>query len=215
MNIKPYLDFYQKEKKLSKPQIIKFAACALILNFAYQYLLIDPMAIRLGVGGMDKAFSNSNTITIFSALILAPILEELLVRGYMSGKYIHFWFFFILPIIGALVFMNFWWLMIGIGLVFLIWALLKYKKNPDQTYISSGLFYTTYIFTALFFAILHIENIETDSIFQKVTFCMISLTPGALLFGWIRYQGGLHYSIILHGLYNLITISLNELLYVS
>lgn len=211
--MKEFLLFYKGEHKLEQSKILRFVIISTIIIFCYQYLLIDPLAIQMGIGGMDLGFSNSNSLTIISALLIAPILEELLSRGFLSGKREHFWFFFLQPILGAFIFKEFWWFFLGTGLVVLVWILREEQKKTEDNYISRSLFYFSFIFTALFFTILHYDNIESQSLVFKLSFTFAAILPGALLFGWIRYQRGLRYSMAAHALFNLFTITLNEWLY--
>lgn len=208
-----YLFFYQGENKLDQIKILRLFIISTIIIFCYQYLLIDPLAIKMGVGGMDIGFSNSDNLTIISALLLAPILEELFSRGFLTGKRNHFWFFFLQPLIGAFMFKEFSWFFLGTGLLFLVVLLWEQHRDPEQNYISRSLFYFSFLFAALFFTLLHYENIESQSLEITLAFTFAAILPAALLFGWIRFQGGLRYSMTAHALFNLITITLNELLY--
>lgn len=211
--MKAFLHFYQKERKLEKSKILRYAVISSLIVFCYEYLLVDPIAMQLGVGGLDKGFSNSDNIDILSVLVLAPILEELISRGFLSGKREHFGFIFIQPIIGMVVFKEFWWVFMGIGLAFLVWVIHEQNKRPDDVYLSSPLFYASFVFTTLFFTIMHIGNVESSSLALNWIFTFAGILPAAIFFGWVRYQVGLGYSMLAHAVFNFLTISLNEILY--
>ncbi|WP_291783874.1 CPBP family glutamic-type intramembrane protease [Cecembia sp.] len=211
--MRKYLHFYQKGQKLYKHKIIWYSIYATLIIFCYQYILIDPIAIKLEIGGLDKGFSNSDSIDILSALLLAPVLEELLSRGFLSGKRKHFIFLFIQPLLGMLIFGTYWWLFLGIGFGFLVWIIHERNQRPDDVYLSSALFYASFIFTTLVFTILHVGNVESSSIALDWTFTILGILPAAILFGWVRYQAGLAFSMLTHGIFNLLTISLNEIIY--
>lgn len=207
------IDFYQKENKLEKPTILKYAIISTLVIFCYEYLLVDPLAMYFGVDGLDKGFSNSGRLDIVSALLLAPVLEELLSRGFLSGKRKHFIFLFIQPFLGMLIFGDYWWLFLGIGIGFLVWVIHEQNQRPDDIYLSKPLFYASFIFTTLVFTLLHLGNVESSSSTLDWTFTILGIMPGAILFGWVRYQAGLGYAMLTHGIFNLLTLSLNEALY--
>ncbi|RZS95719.1 type II CAAX prenyl endopeptidase Rce1 family protein [Cecembia calidifontis] len=208
-----FLHFYQKERKLEKSKILRYAVITTLIVFCYEYLLVDPIAMQLGVGGLNKGFSNSDNIDVLSALVLALILEELFSRGFLSGKRKHFGFIFIQPIIGMVIFKEYWWVFMGIGLAFLVWVIHEQNKKPDDVYLSTPLFYTSFVFTTLFFTILHLGNVESSSLALDWTFTFAGILPGAIFFGWVRYQEGLGYSMLAHAVFNTLTITLNEILY--
>lgn len=211
--MREYLHFYKKGHKLDQYKIIRYSIYAIIIIFCYQYLLIDPIAIKLEIGGLDKGYSNSDSIDILSTLLLAPVLEELFSRGFLSGKRGHFGFIFIQPLIGMLIFQEYWWFFLGIGLFFLAWIFYEKNKRPEDVFLSSPLFYTSFGFTTVFFTILHLGNVESSSSTLDWTFTFLGIMPGAILFGWVRYQAGLGYAMLTHALFNFLTLSLNEVLY--
>lgn len=207
------INFYQKENKLDKSLILRYTIYATLFIFSYQYLLVDPLALNLGVGGLDSGFSNTDGLEILSILLLAPVLEELFSRGFLSGKRNHFVFLFIQPIVGMLFFSAYWWLFLGIGIGFLVWMIREQMQRPEDVYLSSSLFYASFIFTSLVFTFLHVDNMETSSEFLKWTITAASILPTALFLGWLRYQAGLRFAMLAHGGFNFLTLSLNEMLY--
>lgn len=194
-------------------QFLKILAIAFLAEIAFTYLISDPIAMRLGVTGFDDTFSTVDNFSIWSALLIAPIIEELLFRFHLSGKREHAYCFLIPLFITMLVFITYWYFCLIGAIIFLVFIRGEAYKFPEKKELSSTLFYTIFIITAVMFSSLHYVNIVVENEMLAIFLVIIALTPSALLFGYVRYKKGLLYAIVFHSLSNLTTFILNDLIY--
>lgn len=184
-----------------------------IAIIAYTYLISDPIAMSLGVKGYDRAFSDLDSVSIWSALLIAPIIEELIFRFHLSGRREHAYFFLIPMIIVMFVFNSFWYIFFLGAVLFMIRMWWEGRQESNKKNLSNFLFYTMVIITTLIFTSLHFITVVTDDEMLAIFSVILALTPSALLFSFIRYKKGLVYAMVFHSLSNFTTIFLNGLIY--
>ncbi|KEO72019.1 hypothetical protein [Anditalea andensis] len=56
-------------------QFLRVLSILYLVIIVYTYLISDPIAMRLGVKGYDDTFSAIDSFSIWSALLIAPIIE--------------------------------------------------------------------------------------------------------------------------------------------
>ncbi|PSL04376.1 hypothetical protein [Cecembia rubra] len=78
---------------------------------------------------------------------------------------------------------EFWWVLMGIGLAFLVWVIHKQNKRPDEVYLSFTWFNASFGFTTMFFTKMHFGNLESSSLVLDWTFTFASILPGAISLG--------------------------------
>lgn len=194
-------------------QFLRVLSILYLAIIVYTYLISDPIAMRLGVKGYDDTFSTIDSFSIWSALLIAPIIEELLFRFHLSGQRAHAYFFLIPLIIVMFVFKTYWYIFLLGAILFLIRMWWEEKKEPGKKNLSTFLFYTIVIITSLIFASLHFINVVTDNETLAIFLVIMALTPAALLLSFIRYKKGLVYAMVFHCISNFITLFLNGLIY--
>jgi len=176
----------------------------MLLTLLIQYRLIpEPGPHAINRSNLSKP------MFLFRAVLLAPLLEELIFRAQLrrfSGG-----IFFISFIIGAflsLVFKTYWTFLVSPVIFILLFIIYRFTLASSITkkyQFWRGIFPWYFHVTALCFALIHLSNFEKG----------ISLLPLGLLYtlpqlctglvlGYARMNYGLKYSIALHALFNLL-----------
>ncbi|MBS9523749.1 CPBP family intramembrane metalloprotease [Litoribacter alkaliphilus] len=184
-----------------------------ITKLIYTYMVSDVIAMKLGVGGFDKSFAQMDQLSIVSALLIAPVVEELLFRFHLSGKRSHAYFFLISLAALYLIFFEYWFIYLFTAAVFIACLMWESKKTPDNPLLSRPFYLIIFVMTAIIFSALHFVNVEAENKLLALFMVIFALTPSALFFGYVRYKKGLKYSMIIHSLSNLAILSLNGLIY--
>ena len=134
-------------------------------------------------------FSNFKSF-VFSALLIAPIIEEFVFRGYFTQKKVMIFISLIGSIIYVVITENYYLL----SLIALLIILHFFKSKKDYFYILS----------CLFFSVVHYKLKDFGSFFTILPmFFQFSL--GAILI-WVVINFGILKSIIFHFLYNFIVV---------
>ena len=191
-------------------------------------VIVSVLADRLGFRGENLVGQESQTSTVWqfllAAAILAPLIEELLFRGWISKKR---WLFAILfPVhvlavgwtVATLVFYrNFeinpllcFFVGLGISIVFLIAWIIKMTsdaidKKPLFATLKPWIFTTIIWYSALIFGFAHSSNwIEVGQFWYLVPLLVIPQLIGGISLVFIRIRLGLQYSIMGHFILNLL-----------
>ena len=150
----------------------------LIVSFVSDALNIDPSS------KFDVLFDSEPIILAVSAIILAPLLEELIFRFFIRLKYA---FFYVYPII-------------LVGRMLKIHHICLYKWMITSW---STVFPVIFFGSSLLFGFVHIFNFESAEeflpYFPILTLPQIFL---GLIFGYTRIAYGLKYSILFHAIHN-------------
>jgi hypothetical protein len=118
-----------------------------IFILIYTYFISDPIFQFYEIEGYDDSFRDLDDIGIFSALLIAPVLEELIFRGYLTGYRKHF--LFIIPqIIILFILLYKYFILISLISAFLIF-LFYYDKKRSEDLISNQLLYFSIFFTSI------------------------------------------------------------------
>lgn len=160
--------------------------CCATLVFLVLILFFEDKIINLS--RLDS-FSNFNSF-VFSAIIVAPIIEEFVFRGYFTEKKIIIYLSFLGSIIYVFITDNYYLLSLIILLV-----ILHFFKNKKK-YL--------YIVNCLFFSVVH-YNLNDFSSFFTILPMFIQFSIGFILI-WVVINFGILKSIILHFIYNLIIV---------
>jgi uncharacterized protein len=182
------------------------------------YLIADPVKKYYGISAnIDPTFSNTSTIRITSAIIFAPIIEEVLHRGFLSVKGKFLWslllclvFMGVQAIIQNYQFLSFFYF----GLFFCLLLALIYSKNASRIIVSifRNHFTVYFYFVVIAFSVSHFSDIQNEiGMIDKITILVISYFPIAVILGYLRLKFGLKYSILFHALINLGVLSINTL----
>lgn len=149
-----------------------------------------------------------SSLAIFSALIVAPFIEESVFRYSLQKNNIYKFFIYMILTILILTFIN---LYIGLFLLlaFGYFSLQGFKLKTE----SDTAFKAFVILSALTFSLCHIPMINGPSSWKSGLIVIVSLFPVGLFFSYIRIESGFKYSIFTHILYNLIILTINEIIY--
>ncbi|OBX21335.1 MULTISPECIES: CPBP family intramembrane glutamic endopeptidase [Bizionia] len=178
-------------QKYKKVWVLYMAGFSLAL--AIVFLCFSDSAVLSGQQ-VDKPFFQ----IAFLAVILAPIIEELMFRGYFgSQKYLKWVSIILLPIFVILISTNFAVLVILVSLYLLLLFNFKFKKLFLENLII--------VFSASLFSILHFQTEDFNQLFSL--YPIMFLFALGLLVIWITINFGLVKAIIFHFLWNLAIMS--------
>ncbi|TDB58086.1 CPBP family glutamic-type intramembrane protease [Arundinibacter roseus] len=157
-------------------------------------------------------FSNNNFIV---AIILAPIIEELVFRGFLNFKKINFYISIFLLIGMVPMFMNF---KVNIYITSIIYITCIFcgiliskieNKNIESSILKMKTNYRATVYVSvMIFGFTHITNYENITL-NQILFSPITLFPQLLagfLYSYLRVNYGLIFSITLHSLDNFFVV---------
>jgi membrane protease YdiL (CAAX protease family) len=190
--------------------------CGIGILFNGLYLLTIGVALDTWTS-LEFRSDMTDKAIIFSALILAPILEELICRaGLRSAKYsLFFGPIFIVTLIGAWqIALSLFFFLMTIVLVheyLLPW--INNGKKPGQNFFLGRSFIQAYpkIFWmyAGAFSLMHVMNFSINNVADiAVVFAVIPQFVMGILWGYVRIRDGIASAIFLHFLNNFIWVSL-------
>ena len=192
----------------------------LVVSLLIGYLIADPVKKYYGISATNNpTFFNTSSIRITSAIFFAPIIEEILHRGFLSVKGKFLWSFLL-----SLVFMGTQAIILDykflafiyFGLFICLLFSLIYSKNASRTIvlIFRNHFSMYFYFVVIAFSISHFSDIQNEiGMIDKITILVISYFPDAVILGYLRLKFGLKYSILFHALTNLGVLSINTMVY--
>lgn len=135
------------------------------------------------------SFSNYNSF-VFSALLVAPIIEEFVFRGYFTEKKIMIYISLLGSITYVFITHNYYLLFLIVILI-----LLHFFKNKKIL---------LYILNCLFFSVVHYKLNDFSSFFTILPM-FFQFSIGAILI-WVVINFGILKTIIIHFIYNLIFV---------
>ena len=186
----------------------------LTILWLYSYIVVDRIAVLLGNRAHTDSFSDLSVIEIVSALLFAPVIEEVVGRTCLSGKPSHAWG---LPLM--LLFCTITFKSLGVGfllvsfMAILVLSILMIRKRV-LAFIFRIHYNKTFYFVSIVFAISHFFVIDEGvNLYSKIVLVLVAYLPLSLIFGYIRVKYGLVYSIFAHMLNNVAVLSINLILY--
>lgn len=180
---------------------------------AYTYLISDPLAAYYGISGYQDSLVDLTIIAVLSALVAAPVLEELIFRSYLSGYKKDY--LLILPAIAVASFIlsEYVVLILAFSAVVLLAFFIEQRRGKHENRVSMPLLVISFAFTSLLFCFSHYKSVETDSETFKFGFTIIGLMPAAFFFGIVRYKNGIPAAMFWHGFFNFSVLFLNGVFY--
>ncbi|WP_155212801.1 CPBP family intramembrane glutamic endopeptidase [Fulvivirga aurantia] len=174
------------------PTIIALLIIGLIASFAVLFLVSfieEFVSIDLGNHAVEEILKENPVLSAIFGIIIAPILEELLFRSWLTFR--RAYFFLWIPI-------TFYkWL--NKSSEFIAFKKVKTQWNKIYPFI--------FYFSALIFGLVHASNFE--NYMDYLWFAPLITLPQIILggtFGYVRVKFGLVYSMLLHGLHNLVLL---------
>ncbi len=190
----------------------------LLFVFCYAYRFADPISVILIPKHNYPTYENTDILRIISALFIAPIIEEVTARGFLTTKAAYYWTvptFLIFGCATNLITKEFESFTI-FSLYFLIIMIPSFLPSKKKIIVKlfRKNYYLYFYSTALLFSLLHSGNFDSNLFFPlKFLVLVISYFPIAALMGFIRVKHGLKNSILFHSLLNLGTLAINSVLY--
>lgn len=133
-------------------------------------------------------------------ILIAPVIEELLFRGFLSRSKVVRALFLILGI-GALFFFNFHWvLVILILLTYVVY--LSYFYTKIEWLLDVAILLSAFIFGSVHY------SVEELNFLQTLPFFLVQFS-GGLILGWIIYNKNFLTGVITHAIWNLIIVMIS------
>lgn len=158
-------------------------------------------------------FYNTSFLTISSAIIIAPFVEELAFRGFLSVKRAYL---ASLPLLFFFVLYAFHFnrhLIIVVSFLSVFFVVLAFK---EEYFNFIYLRYTNYLilFSCFLFCLTHVIVLEKYFDFNFALIVAIPIFfPLSYLLAIVRIRHGLRYSILAHSAHNIMILALNTLIY--
>ena len=190
---------------MKKPVLYFLLFFLLIL---YNFLIVDKVSFHFNLlGGMEKV-STSSTLSLISAILLAPIIEESVFRWALIRK--NLIKYPIYMIISAIIFLFInSYLGVTILAIYSILLILKLWKNDERE-----VFFNIFILvSALSFSLVHVPVIKAETLSISVLISILAFLPIGIFFSLTRIQFGIKYSILSHAVYNSLILITNEVVY--
>ncbi|UXE66079.1 MAG: hypothetical protein KA713_16690 [Chryseotalea sp. WA131a] len=198
-------------KSFSWPFVAVLTFCCIIYNMSLTHFI--GIAFPLKKLMTPDTFFNSTSLNLISSVIIAPTIEEIAARGFLSGNRIYFLSLplLFLAILAGFDFSVFSIIIVGITVFFFLALLYKqeYYDVVYNRYVSQLI-----IFSCLSFSLAHVIVIQKYFDFHIALFASIFVYyPLAYLLAKVRIAYGLRYSIMMHSIHNVLIISFNSLFY--
>jgi hypothetical protein len=178
-----------------------------ILLLAFVYFITDPISTFFGDTSHTKTFGDFDLIGIFSALMFAPVIEEVTFRMHLSGQKKHAWGV-LLMLVTFTLFMKLGWALVAL-LLFGGFIFIYYDEFAE--FISVRYYNPVFYITAFLFSLAHINNIDSHILLHYKIIIILTYLPIGIYFGYIRKKYGLVMAILAHSFYNLSVLTLNGL----
>lgn len=175
---------------------------------AYNFLIVDSFTIYFNLSNGMKTLTTSSLITLLSAILFAPLIEESIFRLAIIQNNNFKYYIYLVVSICILLFIEAY---SGILLVIVFSSLFLIKtkfKNENENHFNLFL-----IIAAITFSIVHLPVINASSLSINVFMALIAFLPIGLFLSYIRVSYGIQGSIISHSIYNLLTLAINEIIY--
>lgn len=181
---------------------------ALIIIGLFNKFFVDPLALLMGITPDLINFSDISQSQLWSALLLAPIIEELVFRNHLKLDKKQFYTAALIPLAVSMVFnLSSWVIIISIivGILILVFS------NKLISFLREDIWYKIlFVVTALMFSFMHFPAIENDNLYSRVLIVLLAFFPLACLLGFIRIKVGLAAAMVAHSMANLLTMLLNQ-----
>ncbi len=225
-----YVNFFRYLKSPIVPQQIENIAkikiffslffFTLVIDFSLDWLSMNHLLINalrvIDVNAQDKEiYKDGFLFAILTVAILAPILEELIQRSYLTS---FAWNNYLVPInislIVVLIFNIRGYILFGIFGISLIISYIFYlilKKNQKIKFkllkFYSKNFGLYFYLSAISFGVAHLTNYNITRFIPVLPLLLVlSQIFAGLMLGYIRISMGLRWSIFFHILHNLILL---------
>ncbi len=176
--------------------------------FLYNYFVVDKISLHYGLTGGMRSFSDLSTISVLSAIVIAPLIEESVFRGVLvKNDGIKFYMYIFLSVLVCLFIDVFSGIILSCAFLGLFLLFLKRKGEFDWIFVAFV------IFGAITFCLVHVPVIGAPTYQINLFVSLLAFLPVGLFLSFSRVKYGLRYSILLHGLYNLIILCLNAIVY--
>jgi membrane protease YdiL (CAAX protease family) len=207
---------------LRNPRCVKIAKvriggviCVVLFLVLYN-TIVDFGLLALNLDVVWDTFGNISSLALLSALVFAPIIEEIIFRTHLSGRSIHSWS--LLLMLCAVLIANFnhnRTVMIVFFFILVPAMILVLFSTKAMMFIFRKYFNYTFYITALLFSLMHFTAVNKDvqSWSQSLGITLFAFFPVAIVFGLVRRKYGLVFSILTHCINNILVLTLNSMIF--
>ncbi len=199
-----------------RPESVLMLHLMFIIIFIGIITLTTPILVSAGVMDMDNSVSNlmqeqSKWLFISLAVVLAPLMEELIFRLHLRYPLLGLWLIFTGVTFGIISFFldiyscPFLWTMTVVA--FLAAAIIYLSREiiaQPMTLFYNRRFGFIFYITVLIFAFVHIFNYTDLSNWIVAPLLVLPQLLISLFLGYVRVRNNVYMSMYFHGLYNLI-----------
>jgi uncharacterized protein len=152
---------------------------------------------------------NPSILILISTVIIAPLIEEIVFRGWLRPSFrnlvVAFWLFIGGWVIFTL-FPEFTILNSIISVLVGLYWLLSVQKNNMESLIPKQLYRYLYYFAIIWFGLVHFPNFNDNSIWYLAPILVLPQLIAGFTFGFVRMNFGLKWSILAHAFENFVLI---------
>lgn len=222
VNFFKYLRKPVHKKKLNSQANLKTFFClfllAMIIDFSLDWVsmnhwLIEMLNIKNANSQNEEVYREGFWFAILTVAILAPTLEELVQRSYLTSFY---WNNYLAPINISFIIVilfnirgNILFIIFGISLLISRIIFLQLKKNQKLKLFFlkfySKNYFSYFYLSAISFGVAHITNYQINNFIPILPILLVlSQIFAGLMLGYVRISMGLRWCICFHILHNLI-----------
>lgn len=180
----------------------------LIIN----YLVSDPISRMLEIPIFTRGFNDLSSSQKWSAIIIAPIVEEVVFRNHLKINRKSVLTLSLIPIFGVITFYELGNFVVYIGLILAVLLFVFVVKFFHFLNTQIG-YRITFFLSSLCFCLMHLNIIGTKWIWSGLFICVISYFPLAMALGYFRVRYGLPIAMLSHALNNFLILILNPIVY--
>ena len=199
--------------KMRSRQLLIFLFMCVVFNMVTSHFI--GLFVHLKQALNPDTFFNASITTLISGLFIAPVIEEVSFRGFLSTKRLYLFSLILLVFFISYAFGFNIIVIITVSILIITFLVIAFHEK-DFTYTFNRYMNVLILFSCLTFCLTHIIVLEKYFLFPVAFIsCIIIFFPSAYLFAKVRIAFGLRYSILLHSVHNILILAMNSLIYGS
>ena len=194
----------------------QFVFIVLVLLLVYNFSIADSLSEHYNLTIHKNNISFAEYDIWFSAIFLAPIIEESLFRLPLSeNENLNWMLFFPFLIFSIVAFFTFQYFLIISILLFLyvVYQIFIKSNTFTQFYVKNK--YLVIVFVSVAFSFAHIVLLSNEPLlpWDKLLLVLVAYFPISIALAYFRIKNGILTAILFHSSVNLSTIILNNFIY--
>jgi len=197
---------------MKRKDVIRYLLLLLCIVLFTSFVIDPILAYYLDVTGAKDTFISLTSLETISAIIIAPVIEEIIFRTHLSFKRKHFYGIFFLIVYVGIIFNTFVVVTFIFVAAVLLFVLIFYEQTLKIVIVKNQKL--TFFATSILFGCSHFFLLDAYDFgfFLKFTVLMLYYLPIAFLLGKIRKNHKLIFPMAAHSLYNVLTLFVNTII---